>query len=71
VTDPLSEAREALRRLLVHGRTNDEWLRAEIYLARLDALPAPVRCERNSIVLPPLHCGAWVYPDPPAPEEAS
>lgn len=58
-TDSLSEAREALRRLLVHGRTNEEWLRAEQSLARLDALPAPYRVESSG-----TDRGEWCYPDP-------
>jgi hypothetical protein len=68
-TDPLSEARLALE-LIADGAQHAPSI-ALVALDHLNALPAPVRCERNSIVLPPLHCGVWVYPDPPAPEEAS
>jgi hypothetical protein len=58
VNDPLSEAREALRSIIKFyggGRPLDR--RA---LARLDALPAPMRQEQSG----PFAAG-WFYRDPP------
>lgn len=63
-TDPLTEAREALRSVLGYAQ-REEYARRTVdaanVLARLDALPAPIRCEHLKDNMP-LFTG-WGYPD--------
>lgn len=63
MSDPLTEAREALRYAIgwVADASGPEDYFEEI-LARLDALPAPIRCV-DSTELGGTPAG-WHYPDP-------
>lgn len=68
-TDPLTEARDALRRALYPSasdlrdpvRRHDALDSCAAVLKRLDALPAPIRCEHLKDNMP-LFTG-WGYPD--------